>query len=290
VHDARLGRFLSVDPLRKEYPWYSTYQHAGNTPIAASDRDGLEEFIRTRYFDAVGNLYRVELQVIGWLDTPSNRDANGLEPVQMIHDTQVNVDNFGNATAQYMGFTYGNRVNVGTAGNVGINPSSSDAFTLQENLAISDITPNGAGDPRVFDHRRVGAISNTVGVTILESSIVVGANGRLLGLRNPQGDWNVNQDGKQGVMTINVGPSPANEVILATGYNRTPADPTRRWMNPTSATPANAPTPSKSLKNRTYSLGEGVFMKQSDNDPIGTTVNGLERNGSGPNDGILQKQ
>ena len=43
IYDPRLGRFLSVDPLTKEYPWYTPYQYAGNKPIAFIDRDGLEE-------------------------------------------------------------------------------------------------------------------------------------------------------------------------------------------------------------------------------------------------------
>jgi len=42
IYDPRLGKFLSVDPLRKKYPFYSPYQFAGNTPIWASDLDGAE--------------------------------------------------------------------------------------------------------------------------------------------------------------------------------------------------------------------------------------------------------
>jgi hypothetical protein len=42
VHDARLGRFLSVDSLAAEYPWYTPYQFAGNMVIQAIDIDGLE--------------------------------------------------------------------------------------------------------------------------------------------------------------------------------------------------------------------------------------------------------
>jgi RHS repeat-associated protein len=33
IYDPRLGKFLSVDPLTKEYPWYTPYQFAGNNPI-----------------------------------------------------------------------------------------------------------------------------------------------------------------------------------------------------------------------------------------------------------------
>ena len=43
IYDPRLGRFLSVDPLTKSYPWYTPYQFAGNKPIMFVDRDGLEE-------------------------------------------------------------------------------------------------------------------------------------------------------------------------------------------------------------------------------------------------------
>jgi hypothetical protein len=36
------SRFLSVDPLAAKFPYYSPYNFAGNTPIRASDLDGLE--------------------------------------------------------------------------------------------------------------------------------------------------------------------------------------------------------------------------------------------------------
>ena len=42
VHDPRVGRFLSVDPLTRNFPWYTPYQFAGNTPIQAIDLDGEE--------------------------------------------------------------------------------------------------------------------------------------------------------------------------------------------------------------------------------------------------------
>ncbi|QEC44784.1 hypothetical protein FSB84_25025 [Pseudobacter ginsenosidimutans] len=45
VYDARLGKFLSVDPLIKDFPWYTPYQFAGNKPIIAVDLDGEEEKI-----------------------------------------------------------------------------------------------------------------------------------------------------------------------------------------------------------------------------------------------------
>jgi hypothetical protein len=43
MFDPRVGKFLSVDPLQKTYPYYTPYQFAGNMPIWAIDIDGLEE-------------------------------------------------------------------------------------------------------------------------------------------------------------------------------------------------------------------------------------------------------
>lgn len=44
IYNPRWGKFLSVDPLTKAYPWYTPYQFAGNRPINAIDLDGLEEW------------------------------------------------------------------------------------------------------------------------------------------------------------------------------------------------------------------------------------------------------
>jgi len=44
IYDPRLGKFLSVDPITKEYPELTPYQFASNTPIQAVDLDGLEAF------------------------------------------------------------------------------------------------------------------------------------------------------------------------------------------------------------------------------------------------------
>jgi RHS repeat-associated protein len=44
IYKPGIGRFLSVDPLTKDYPWYTPYQFAGNKPIRFIDLDGLEEF------------------------------------------------------------------------------------------------------------------------------------------------------------------------------------------------------------------------------------------------------
>lgn len=42
IYDSRLGKFLSVDPLSKEYPWNSTYAFAENRVIDGKDLEGKE--------------------------------------------------------------------------------------------------------------------------------------------------------------------------------------------------------------------------------------------------------
>ena len=49
IYSPALGRFLSVDPLTRTYPWYTPYQFAGNKPIWATDVDGLEENTTSTY-------------------------------------------------------------------------------------------------------------------------------------------------------------------------------------------------------------------------------------------------
>jgi len=54
IYNPALGKFLSVDPLVKEYPWYTPYQFAGNKPIEAIDLDGAEEYHYTLVMDKLG--------------------------------------------------------------------------------------------------------------------------------------------------------------------------------------------------------------------------------------------
>ena len=43
IYNPSIRKFLSVDPLSPNYPFYTPYQFAGNKPIWAVDLDGLEE-------------------------------------------------------------------------------------------------------------------------------------------------------------------------------------------------------------------------------------------------------
>jgi RHS repeat-associated protein len=43
MHDPRVGRFFTRDPLEKSYPWYTPYQFSGNKVIQFIELEGLEE-------------------------------------------------------------------------------------------------------------------------------------------------------------------------------------------------------------------------------------------------------
>jgi len=49
IYNPRIGKFLSRDPLSKNYPHLTPYQFASNTPIQASDLDGLEAIQEIQY-------------------------------------------------------------------------------------------------------------------------------------------------------------------------------------------------------------------------------------------------
>ena len=42
MHDPKLARFISIDPLNKQFPWNSTYSFAENTPIIGKELEGRE--------------------------------------------------------------------------------------------------------------------------------------------------------------------------------------------------------------------------------------------------------
>ena len=46
-YDARVARFFRVDPLTQEYPFWTPYQFAGNTPVGSRELEGLEEWQST---------------------------------------------------------------------------------------------------------------------------------------------------------------------------------------------------------------------------------------------------
>ncbi|MDF2380349.1 hypothetical protein JMG10_02640 [Nostoc ellipsosporum NOK] len=76
VYNPALGKFLSVDPLRGKYPWYTPYQFSGNKPIACIDLDGLEEQWKVEFDPRVD--YKPVFDAPGVLPGVNNAIHNGL--------------------------------------------------------------------------------------------------------------------------------------------------------------------------------------------------------------------
>ena len=61
VYDPRLGRFLSVDPITKDYPELTPYQFASNRPIDGVDIDGLEWKTQHSWTDVIEDENHIKL-------------------------------------------------------------------------------------------------------------------------------------------------------------------------------------------------------------------------------------
>jgi len=85
LYNPSIGKFLSVDPLSPDYPWYTPYQFAGNMPISAIDLDGLEIFFAAdgKYIDRWGE--SIELRILEESDVANF--AYDLRSVRLGHAT-----------------------------------------------------------------------------------------------------------------------------------------------------------------------------------------------------------
>jgi RHS repeat-associated protein len=79
IYDPRLGKFLSIDPLTRSYPWYTPYQFAGNKPIWCDDLDGAEERVVTKYKNTKGVIVTKE---IARMD-----EKDGMKKIQLIYSS-----------------------------------------------------------------------------------------------------------------------------------------------------------------------------------------------------------
>lgn len=165
VYDARLGRFLSVDPLFREFPWYSPYQFAGNKPIVAIDLDGLEEFFRTDYRDINGNLYKTELKMVSTYGADKQQ--------QTVHHTTVTVNNDGSvANSTFDGSTQGTTTGVGI-NNAFLNTfRDPQAINLANQLRRNALQTTPAGTPFVNNTptQRVRVLNMLTGAIVFVNS------------------------------------------------------------------------------------------------------------------------
>ncbi|MCT4581769.1 MAG: hypothetical protein N4A35_10155 [Flavobacteriales bacterium] len=66
MHDSRLGRFFTVDPLTADYPHYTPYSFSGNKLIAWRELEGLEEYYAAdgSYLGQVGDNSKIRVVAV----------------------------------------------------------------------------------------------------------------------------------------------------------------------------------------------------------------------------------
>ncbi len=132
IYNPALGRFLSVDPLTKDYPWYAPYQFAGNKPIQAIDIDGLEEYHIQLKFDKITSkamlssiqVKDLKIRVFNWstfsFSLETNKKQIFILHTGIIHEGSIN----GYLVKEEVVFTYG---------------SPTDFLKNGQNLSLKDV-------------------------------------------------------------------------------------------------------------------------------------------------------
>jgi hypothetical protein len=94
IYNPRLCKFLSVDPLTKEYPWNSTYAFAENDIIRSIDLEGKEKLIVIYKANNDGTL--TELQVIdnSELENGHGPLGNGIYSITFNTDGQTYTESY----------------------------------------------------------------------------------------------------------------------------------------------------------------------------------------------------
>lgn len=148
IYDPRIGRFLSVDPLFKSYPFYTPYQFAGNMPIAAIDLDGLEAKVSINYGTVtkdrsaieVSSDIKIKIQIINLFGV-SNSDMN-LDAVASNLKSDLENKLSGSSNAMWkLPFIFKSKGNtitdVGMANNSSGNKDYSLTYTTQVQADVS---------------------------------------------------------------------------------------------------------------------------------------------------------
>ncbi|MFK7799222.1 MAG: RHS repeat domain-containing protein [Aureispira sp.] len=96
IYNPLIAKFLSVDPLARDYPFYTPYQFAGNSPIRFIDLDGLEPndppvFVFEGFGESTGAM---RLKVTSAFE---DMRQNGPDNVRRVMNTIANAtDEYGN--------------------------------------------------------------------------------------------------------------------------------------------------------------------------------------------------
>ena len=129
IYKSRIGRFLSIDPLTKDYPMFSPYQTSSNSPIGNIDLDGLEgiSYLLKGQFKQFGEAWR------RYRFMNTNTFQEGTPPSQMNPVVPPPLQ----TTIDFGGY---NRTNIGTT-------QSTTPLTSANQFAISKVVGTLRSDP-----------------------------------------------------------------------------------------------------------------------------------------------
>jgi RHS repeat-associated protein len=139
IYDPRIGRFLSVDPLKNKYAFLTPYQFASNTPIQAIDLDGKEAF----FVHGTASSYE------RWLKDPQN-------PVVLNEGAQTLFDLSGNRSFEA---TFSWRGNIANYGNNVFNTEKDRAEAAQKLAEHVIAGMNGSEDITLIGHSHGGNVA-----------------------------------------------------------------------------------------------------------------------------------
>jgi len=89
IYDARIGRFLSIDPVGNFFPWNSPYSYAENDAIRCIDIDGLEKYIVCYYYSDLGEVSKIS--IIRSVDIEGNVQENNIRDSKSVKITDKEV-------------------------------------------------------------------------------------------------------------------------------------------------------------------------------------------------------
>ncbi len=162
IYDARLGRFLSIDPLASSYPWFTPYQFASNNPIAAIDMDGLNPVVITTTVRTTQSFTKTTFRVINGANVVVGVDhittftmktydvykEDGSFSYTVWEQTVVNtdVDEFGNIGNTEVTFSSSMKDGAGPTPQVEMVPVDTKEIPLSETSAAHQAQVNGVAN------------------------------------------------------------------------------------------------------------------------------------------------
>jgi RHS repeat-associated protein len=174
MYDPNIGRFISVDPITKQYAGLTPYQFAGNTPIQATDLDGKEEYHYTLTLNKNGTS-TLRLQSTKYYN---EHNLFGFNFKTKIANKRAIVSF--NSEKYYIGFagTYG-RGNEDMFSTFNLWKANPDAKAFESLFYSEPESYKGATDKAVEQNREIlySMLSNTFVVNADGSTHMIGSNG-----------------------------------------------------------------------------------------------------------------